>query len=437
LRVVHINTHDRTGGAARSAYRLHQGLRRIGLESSMYVEQRTCDDPQIYQYEPPRNLTIRLPRILRRKLLDRDLNRYRSTATVPLWYIADDRSPLGADPWEKIPPADLLHLHWIAKFLDYQEFFTCLPPSMPLVWTMHDMAPLTGGCHFSEGCDKFSQQCGACPLLGSHSQSDLTRKIWRRKNASLQSLDSAGLHIVTPSRWIQGLVKSSSLLSRFDSTVIPYGLDTDVFAPRDRRFARDILEIPQDSKVVLFVASGINDPRKGLNELVQVLSSLSTDHKLFFLSTGGGQLPRLQNLPHRHIQALDADGLLSSIYSAADIFVLPSLLDNLPNVVLESMSCGVPVAAFATGGIPDMVRPGISGFLAKRGDNDDLRKIICQLLQNDELRAQMSVNCRKIALQEYSLELQARRYADIYARMTGKQSSATQTGQRQANGTPP
>jgi glycosyltransferase involved in cell wall biosynthesis len=128
-------------------------------------------------------------------------------------------------------------------------------------------------------------------------------------------------------------------------------------------------------------------------------------------------VPEINVHPHVHLPSVNDDGFLSLIYSAADVFVAPSLADNLPNTILESIACGTPVVAFNAGGIPDAVRPGVTGLLAKTGDAAELRSAILGLLGNDSLGAEMSANCRKIALAEYSLELQARRYLEIYEAM--------------------
>ncbi len=383
----------------------------------MFVAEKGGSDPSVTQYEPTTDILARLNRTLRRKHVARSVNRYRSTAGSALSNFSDDRAPFGRDPWRGIWENDLIQLHWVAGFLDYRDFFASVPAGRPVVWTLHDMFPFTGGCHWNQGCARFAQSCGACPQLVSNSDSDLTRHIWQRKQESLRQLGPIQLHVVTPSRWLQDEVRRSSLLSRFPCTVIPYGLDLEVFAPRDRRVAREILQIPLDARVVAFVADGVQTARKGFSLLVQALSGLRSDNNVFLLAVGWGHLPDLQGFPNVHIKQLNHDGLLSCAYSAADIFVAPSLQDNLPNTVLESIACGIPVAGFAAGGISDAVRPGETGLLARPGDVAELRSSIVELLRNDEKRNEMSSNCRRIALQEYSLEIQARRYVALYEEM--------------------
>jgi len=319
----------------------------------------------------------------------------------------------GKDPWQHLPENDVIQLHWVSKFVDYLAFFSTLPRGKPIVWTVHGMEALTGGCHYDRGCGKFAQECGACPLLGSQSASDLTHQVWQRKKKSYEKLDAAQFHIVSPSRWLQGEARRSSLLSRFPCSVIPNGLDTDVFAPRDRRAARQAFGVPPEAKVVLFIAYGVNDPRKGFHLLSKALAG-EMEKNIFLLSVGPGFPPDLQGFPHQHIDSIRDDRILSDVYSAADVFVVPSLQENLPNTALEAVACGTPVVGFAVGGIPDIVRPGKTGLLAAVGDAIDLRRAIVDILADDGRREEMARNCRSVAVQEYALEIQARRYSELY-----------------------
>jgi glycosyltransferase involved in cell wall biosynthesis len=339
------------------------------------------------------------------------------------------------DACEQIPECDLIQLHWVAGFIDYKVFFTWLPPELPLVWTLHDMANFTGGCSYDLSCGKFVQQCGTCPQLGSTSQIDLSRQVWRRKQKYYASLDIERVRIVTPSRWLGKEVERSSLLGRFNWSVIPYGLNTEVFQPRDGRVAREVLGIPQDAQVLLFISSNAGDYLKGFHLLAEALAGVEGDKTIFLLSVGKGFPPRFNRFRHAHFQDIHNDRLLSFIYSASDVYVAPSLGDNLPNTVLESISCGTPVVAFSTGGIPDMVRPGVTGLLATAGDSADLRAAILEILSNNEKRTEMSIHCRRVALAEYDLSVQARRYLEIYREMLNRNADlnpVTNTTARQA-----
>lgn len=383
----------------------------------MFVSEKASGDESVVKYEPPADARSRIRRELRRQSLTRSIDRYRTTAPAGLSFFADDRGVYGADPWRHLPESDVIQLHWILGFLDYESFFGSLPQGKPVVWTLHDMQAMTGGCSYDNGCDRFAEECGACPQLGSHSASDLTHQVWQRKQKAYSKLGAAQLHVVTPSRWLRDEVRRSSLLKRFACTTIPYGVDTEVFAPRNRAAAREVVGAPQDAKVLLFVADGLHVPRKGLHLLAEALRGIEKEHGIFLVSLGPGQPPTLAGIPGRQLDSINNDRFLSFVYSAADLFVVPSLQDNLPNTVLESLACGTPVVGFAVGGIPDLVRPGLTGILAKPRDPQDLRRAILELLGDGEQLRRMAGNCRRIACEEYSLEIQARRYETLYREM--------------------
>jgi glycosyltransferase involved in cell wall biosynthesis len=415
VRIAHINKEENIGGASRSAYRLHKGLLNLAHESTMFVYNSSTGDRTSKRYVPAQDRLSFHQRNLRRWYLDRGIHRYDRTSAIDRTFFADDRTPY-TDVGGQIPPSDIINLHWVAEFLDYGAFFEWLPESMPLVWTLHDMAPFTGGCCYDMDCGKFTQSCGACPQLGSKNKRDFSRSVWKRKAKYYQSLSGGKFHIVSPSRWLGEQVKRSSLLSRFPLSVIPYALDLEIFCPRDRLTARGLLQIPQDAKVLLFVSQEIFSARKGFHLLVKALEGME-QKTIFLLSLGVGRPAEIQRFPHVHIPSANHDGLLSLIYSAADVFVLPSLADNLPNTMLESIACGTPVVGFAAGGIPETVRPGVTGLLAKTGDISELRAAILELIGNDAKRLEMSVQCRQVALSEYPLDLQAKRYIALYESM--------------------
>jgi glycosyltransferase involved in cell wall biosynthesis len=386
----------------------------------MYVAKKTSHDPSVIRYDPPRDPRSRILRALRRLNIVLATAIYRLKAPAGLSFFSDDRSKFGKDPWRHLPESDLIQLHWVTRFLDYRAFLELVPATIPVVWTLHDMVPFTGGCHYDQACNRFVQSCGRCPQLGSESDTDLTRQVWQRKWKCFQKLRPEQLHIVTPSRWLGEQVAQSSLLSRFPRSVIPYGLDTEMFAPRDRNVSRELLRIPHHAKVVLFIANGVNDPRKGFHLLTRALEKIDSPSEMFLLSLGPGAPPEFGGFPNAHIGQRDDDLFLSHVYTAADVFVAPSLQDNLPNTVLESISCGTPVVGFSVGGIPDVVRPGLTGYLAVPGDAADLRRAIVDVLKDEEGRKKMSINCRKIAIQEYALEVQVRRYLDLYQEVLGE-----------------
>lgn len=425
MKVVHLSTHDISGGAARAAYRLHSGLRRLGHDSYMVVAHRRGDDCTVKRFNPPMDLPSRLRRRLRRERITRGFARYRDSRPAGYELFSDDRSQYGAAVVSQLPPCDVINLHWIAGFMNYDSFFAQVPQDIPIVWTLHDINPFTGGCHYDHGCGKYTDRCGACPQLGSRDTGDLSEEIWQRKREAFEQIEPARLRIVTPSRWLASEAERSTLFGRFPVSAIPYGLDTDVFSPRDRCLARDALEVPEEAGVVLFAAASVGNRRKGFALLAQALTSLNDLSNLFLISLGRGRPIVDSKIPHLHLGHIENDRLLSLVYSAADVFVIPSLQEAFGQTALEAMACGTPAVGFAIGGIPDMVRPGITGLLAPPEDVAALGVAIVELLRDAGRRVEMSDNCRRIAVKEYSLEAQAQRYVELYEKVLAQNQASS------------
>jgi glycosyltransferase involved in cell wall biosynthesis len=424
MKILHIGTCDLNGGAARASYRLHIGLRRLGHDSAMYVAYKSSNDPAVLEFRPPAGLNPRLRRGLRSLRIRRSMTPYQAAMARNSDLFSDDRSPYGSDVLGSLPDADVVNLHWFTNFIDYQAFFTAVPLHKPVVWTLHDMNPLTGGCHYDEGCGKYVASCGSCPQLGSHEDNDLSRQIWCRKHNLLNSSLEGRLTIATNSRWLAAEARRSSLLSRFPITTVHYGLDCEAFAPRNRAFSRSVLGIPADASVVLFAADWMNTPRKGFSLLCEALAGLESRSNLLLLSIGRGESSLPVSIPHLHLGYITNDQFLSVIYSAADIFVIPSLQEAFGQTALESIACGTPVVGFATGGIVDIVQDGVNGRLVAASDVNGLRAAIVDLLQDPERRSEMSARCRRIATEEFGLEDQARRYVELYESMLTRTQTA-------------
>ena len=419
MRVLHLSTADAGGGAARAAHRLHTGLRSLGVDSSMLVLRRTSGDPTSHKVTFSTDLLTRLRRSYRNRQIRRDFARYKPTLPAGFEWFSDDRTEVGYDLVRDVVkrgPWDVINLHWVGGLVDHELFFPHLPPAVPLVWRLADMGALTGGCHYDGGCGKFTATCGACPVLGSTVDDDLSRQVWRRKRAALAAIPDDRMTLVGTSRWIAAESRRSSLLKRFPVRVIPNGLDTEAFAPRDKASARATLGVPADAAVVLFVAEATDVRRKGFAYLVDALGRLGGVPNLFLLSVGERLpvLPEELRLPRLHLGRVTDDHRLSVAYSAADVFVIPSLQESFGQTVTESMACGTPVVGFDAGGIPDMVRPGVTGELAPVGDANALADRIAEVLLNPVRWRQNAGTCRRVAVDEYGLRLQAERYLELY-----------------------
>jgi glycosyltransferase involved in cell wall biosynthesis len=409
-----LSTYDLAGGAARSAYRLHKGLQAIGVDSRMMVQTKSSDDPTVIDASVfgPTPLWIRGISHLRRRIDNRRL------AAYPGRDRANFSPAFGSDFFpQKVAAArpDIVHLHWVAG--DFLRIENLSKFGKPIVWSLHDMWAFTGGCHYDASCGRYVDRCGACPQLHSQMENDLSRSVWMRKEKSWAELP---ITVVTPSRWLADCAKASSLFRSARVEVIPYGLDLEIYRPSDRNVAREILNLPRDKRLILFgavKATGV--PRKGFGFLQSALNKLSKDavrDNTALVVFGASRPPDEPDLKFEtHFMGRVQDDVhLALIYSAADVFVAPSLQDNLPNTVMESLACGTPVVAFDTGGIPDMIEHKANGYLAKALDPDDLAQGLEWILNDPERAGRLGAAGRKKALTEYPLSLQAERYLKLY-----------------------
>jgi len=407
MRVVQISATDAKGGAALAANRLHRALRTQGVASTMFVAETIWEDENVRQFKIASRPSLNhfLYRVARR------LQRRVSFPDGMLFTL--DWTLLGGLPLRQLPPADVLHLHWIADFIDFRSL-PRLASRAPLVWTFHDMNAFTGGCHYDGGCGRFTDQCGACPLMKSEDVRDVTSRVIRRKMLALQSIPDSRLVVVAPSEWMAGEVRRSRIFGRFETRVIPNGIDLDVYRPVDRAAVRQRLGFAPEDRVVLFVAETLRDGRKGWAALMQTLAPLLIQPRLRVLTIGNGDTSTMSGPQYRHLGRLVDPVAIRDAYNAADFFVIPSFQDNFPNTVIEALACGTPVAGFATGGIIDAVEEGECGLLAPTGDIAGFTECIRALLDDDALRRSMSVAARARAVAHYGTARQAQAHRALY-----------------------
>lgn len=409
MKVLHISTYDISGGAARAAYRLHKGLQAIGVTSQMLVASKASDDPSVLRVRGAvPKIAVRLARFAR--TLPLSLYKHRARAA---WSVNWIPTGLAGEIAQNRP--DIVHFHWIGS--GFVPWGTLKQIHVPIVWTLHDMWAFTGGCHYDEGCGRYQQKCGACPQLGSSREADLSRWVWQRKRRAWQSIE---LRLVAPSRWLAGCVGQSSLFHDRGATVVPYGLDTDRFKPHSKQFARELLSLPQNKRLILFGAvRSTSQPRKGFQYLQQALQRLRSENwsnqaELVVFGASQPEEPPGFGSPVHYLGSLHDDISLALVYSAADLFVAPSTQDNLPNTIIEAMACGTPCIAFRIGGMPDMVRPGETGLLAEPGSSSDLAEKIAWMLQHPDERIAMGNTARRVAETEFALRVQAEQYVRLY-----------------------
>ncbi|NJR50270.1 MAG: glycosyltransferase [Leptolyngbyaceae cyanobacterium CSU_1_3] len=404
MKVLLLGESDINGGAARGMYRLHQGLQSAGVESSLLVRDRRSTDPFVVAHKtiltklgPPLNNLA--------------LKRYPQTQTLfsAQWF-PDDLLPAV----RQINP-DLVNINWVCN--GYLRIETIAQFNKPLIWTLHDMWPMTGGCNYNEGCDRYQHTCGNCPQLFSQRESDLSRWIWRRKARAWKNLN---LSLVAPSRWIAQCAAESSLFKDRRIDVIHGGLDTHTYRPIPQQTARELLNLPQNKHLVLFGAPGaVTDKRKGFQLLLPALQNLSQagwGDRLEVVVFGASQSESSARLSFKahYLGKLSDDITLALAYSAADVMVVPSLQESFGQTASESLACGTPVVAFNATGLRDIVDHQQNGYLAKPFEVDDLAQGIAWVLGDDDRRQVLSQSAREKAVRSFSVALQADRYQSLF-----------------------
>jgi glycosyltransferase involved in cell wall biosynthesis len=413
MKILHLSESD-TGGAGRATIRLHQGLQRLGVNSQVLVLLKYSDDCTVLS--PQTSLgkfssKLKLPERL--DALPLNIYPRRNAKDFSLQWLPQRVSSTLA----QLAP-DIVNLHWICH--GFVSIETLAKLNKPIVWTLHDMWPFTGGCHYSQECDRYKMSCGECPQLGSHQNWDFSRWVWQRKAKSWNNIN---LTVVTPSVWLAQCAQSSSLFKNLRVEVIPNGLDTQKYQPIPRPIARSILNLPQDKPLVLFGAMYPNsDRRKGFHLLQQALQILSKTEQgkpiqLVIFGASQPQEPLELGLQSHYLGRLNDEISLAVVYAAADVFVAPSIQDNLPNTVMEALACGTPCVAFNIGGMPDMIEHQRNGYLAQPFESEDLAKGIVWVLENQERYHKLCDHARQKAEQEFTLEIQSRRYESLYRQL--------------------
>ncbi|EMG38440.1 glycosyltransferase [Desulfocurvibacter africanus PCS] len=409
------------GGAGIAATRLHDGLRATGVDSRMYVLSKQGDDPSI-EVVPSRQgeLLQKNGKIVSPSLARHSARWHAILARYPnrsqyLEAFTDILSDTRLASLKGFQDADIINLHWVGGIIDFEHEVEALA-SKPVVWTMHDMNPLTGGCHYSGGCERYALSCGSCPLLGSLDKRDASERIWAKKRATFDLLD---LTCVTPSKWLGDCAGKSSLWRGRARHVIPYGLNTDVFKLGNQEDLRKQLGIPRDSFLVFFGAESVANQRKGFMHSFNALRSLRER-----LGSEGIALAIIGHCPSELAAALPFQAYqfgyvnspedMAKAYSLADVCILPSLEDNLPNVGIESLACGTPVVGFRIGGVPDIVTHMETGYLAGAGDVGGLCDGLVWALEQKRAANPVRLQCRKRALEEFNLLKQAKAYTELY-----------------------
>jgi glycosyltransferase involved in cell wall biosynthesis len=424
MKIAVVSTFDVQGGAGRAAAQLHRALRAEGTDATMLVAYRAAADDHVQALEP--RLLCKALAFADELRAGRALAPYRATRPQGGDAFRPDGLLLGRLLERCLPAADLINLHWVAGMLDFASL-PRLAARAPLVWTLHDMLPLTGGCHYDGGCARHAVRCGACPQLGSGAQDDLSAATFARKAAAYGGIACGRLRFVAPSRWLAAQAARSPLIGRFPVSVIPNCVDVQVFAPSDKAAARAALGLPTDRVIFLFVADDLGNRRKGLHLLVEAMAGLGSagaGKRPLLVSIGKAPVEALAGPDYLHFSYLEDSRHLARFYAAADLAVLSSLQDNLPLTMLEAMACGTPVLGFAAGGIPDVVRDGDTGILVPPGSVEGLRAALLRVAGDPAPARAMGERARAQMLADHTPAAHARAYLALFAQVLQPQDVA-------------
>lgn len=302
-------------------------------------------------------------------------------------------------------------MHWINfGLLDILEIKE-MAKLKPIVWTFHDMWAFTGGCHYAMDCSNFERACENCFYLKPNSNKAYT--ILQRKKIEWSG---AKINIITCSNWLARQAQRSAVFQNINIQVVGNTLDFEIFKPSDKKSLRRKYGLPEDGYFVIYGAMDHQDERKGVIYLEQAISQIKQDlTDLHLLSFGSSNS---NDVGTKYFGSIEDEQTLSEIYNCADVFVLPSVQDNLPNTVMEALSCGVPVVTFDSGGVSDMVSHLKNGYIADQVNSDSLAAGI-RYFSNVEILEIASLNARSSMLEKFSNELIAQRHLEIYEKAIG------------------
>lgn len=407
MKILIINTSDTYGGAAVAAYRLMNALQAEGEQVKMLVRDKYAEHPDVISVG---------------NKIQNNLNFYWERGTIflhnrlsrkNLFDVSLANSGLSIVDHLAYKEADIIHLHWINQgMLSIEEIENIARSGKKIVWTMHDMWPFTGICHHAGTCINYESGCGECPYLVAPSLHDLSYQRFVRKQ---RAYGEGNITFVACSNWLKMMADKSPLTQDHPVVSIPNPIDTERYAPDDKAAARKKLNLPDNKKIVLFAAVKTSDPRKGIDYLAEASLIMSAQHSdILFLIAGnnGDEIEKRLSLPAQTLGFVGPEEM-PAVYNAADLFVTPSLQENLPNTIMEAMACGTPCVGFHTGGIPEMITHRADGYVAQYKDAQDLANgILWALFEADVSR--LSLNARAKVISHYAQSLVAKQYIEIY-----------------------
>ncbi|MBR5736816.1 MAG: glycosyltransferase family 4 protein [Bacteroidales bacterium] len=409
MKVLLVNTSESTGGAAIACRRIMNALRKEGVDARMMVRNPEGMGEGVI---PVGGRLRKQWCFLRERAAIWAANGFNRDS---IFYVDIANSGIDITRTKEFLEADIIHLHWINQgFISLRGLERIVASGKPIVWTMHDMWPFTGICHHADSCTRYTAECHNCPLLPRTGFKDLARDTFDRK---AEILEHADITFVGCSKWLAGLCSKSRIAEGHKVVSIPNPIDTEAYAPEDKAVVRRKLGLPQDKKLILFCSVKTTDIRKGMKyfqDCCRILrETASEDIEVLILGKDGEMLGKTLALPCHALGYVGGNCSLSDYYNAADVFVTPSLQENLPNTIMEALSCGVPCVGFEIGGIPEMINHLQNGYVAMYKSAKDLARGIRWVLEEADYTA-LCRNARAKVISNYSEKVVAGQYISLF-----------------------
>lgn len=411
MKITIVSSTDRDGGAAIAAFRLQEAFKDSGHEVTMLVGRKLSDSAAVISIS---NSYLKKKLQFLRFAIERlFFSFYEKDSSVRFAYSpANFGTDISKHP--AILQADIINMHWINfGFLSLRSLEKLFKLGKPIVWTFHDMWAFTGGCHYAGNCTNFKLNCQHCYYLKKSGNNDLSAKIFKKKE---ELFKSRKFNIVTCSKWLKNQVVDSKLLGRYTIEQICNPVNLDRFKPAGNKDLRLKYQINKSSKLILFGAMNISDKRKGFiyfSEAMEILKKQGVGLEIILYGKSTEEL--LKRLPYKvhSFGVIESEDKMIELYSMADLFVIPSLEDNLPNTIVESHSCGTPVVGFNTTGIVEMILHKKNGYLAEYKSSESLAEGIKWTI-SDADSVSLEKESRKFAEHSYSPIQQSEKYIDFF-----------------------
>ena len=407
MRILIVNTSERTGGAAVAANRLMKALNNNGAKAKMLVRDKETETLTVVPL--PHSPRLRWHFLWERLVIFCRLHFSRQH----LFEVDIANAGYDITKLPEFQEADVIHLHWVNQgMLSLKGIQKILQSGKPVVWTMHDIWPATALCHVTLGCQHFTSQCGNCRLLpGGGSSHDYSTTIWQRKQ---RMLADENLYFVACSHWLESEAKRSALLKGQKITSIPNPIDTRIYKRGNKQEARQRLGLPLDKKLILFASQRVTNVNKGMDYLIEACRQLQiSDAAVVILGGHAEEVVSQLSLEAYPLGYVNDEQRIVDVYHASDVFVLPSLSENLPNTIMEAMACGVPCVGFKVGGIPEEIDHRRNGYVAEYRSAEDLARGIRWILAEADYE-ELSKNAVQKVVQNYSQQSVALKYLDVY-----------------------